>query len=206
MHAPSDTFPVQPWPGPLPALINGRCVLIIATTGRTRPEARQLARQALRQVLAGLLSIDAHRIGLPITPGQPQRVVLDTGPAIDATIKHHQTTAPCCSISHETGWTLVSISLDGPVGIDVMAPQDVDDWAALVRDYLGPQVAQALAACPPAARARALAQAWTAREASLKCAGLALTEWNTAPTLTCHSMPLVLPAGVVGTLAWPANG
>ncbi|MBA5604517.1 4'-phosphopantetheinyl transferase superfamily protein [Duganella sp. FT3S] len=192
MHAAADAFPVQPWPGPLPVPIDGRCVIALATAGCTRPQARQLARRALRDVLAGLLSIAGERIVLPATPGQPQRVVLDGGLAA----------APCCSISHETGWTLVAISLDGPVGIDVMAPQEIADWAALARDYLGPAVAQALAATPPVTRARALAQAWTAREASLKCAGQELTEWGHAPALACRTAPLALPPGLVGTLAW----
>ena len=193
MHGHADAFPVQPWPGPLPVPIDGRCVIALATAGRTRPQARQLVRDALRQVLAGLLSIAAERIGLPATPGQPQRIVLDGG--LDAT-------APCCSISHETGWTLVAISLDGPVGIDVMAPQEMEDWAALARDYLGPAVAQALAASPSALRAHALAQAWTAREACLKCLGLELTEWRQGPALACRAMPLATPPGLVGALAW----
>lgn len=206
MHAPSDAFPVQPWPGPLPALTGGRCVIAIATRGRTRPEARQLARQALRQVLAGLLVIDARRIDLPVTPGQPQRVILDAASDSDAHTGDRRTAAPHCSITHENGWTLVAISLDGPVGIDVMAPREVDDWAALARDYLGPEVAQALAACPPATRAGALARAWTAREAGLKCRGQQLTEWGNAQELVYRSMPLAVPAGLVGALAVPASG
>lgn len=192
--------PVQPWPGPLPALADGRCVIALATAGRTRPQARQLARQAITDVLARLLAIAPARIGLPATPGQPQRVVLDDAAPAGAPLP-----APCCSISHATGWTHVAISLAGPVGIDVMAPLEIDDWAALARDYLGPDVARELAACAPAARARALAQAWTAREAGLKCMGIALEEWWRLPALGCRTAPLSLPSGLVGTLAWPGK-
>ncbi|MBA5637913.1 4'-phosphopantetheinyl transferase superfamily protein [Duganella sp. LX20W] len=205
MNVHDGVFPVQPWPGPLPVAIDGRCVIALATAGRTRPQARQLARDALRQVLAGWLSIDGVRIGLPATPGQPQRIVLDTGSANAAHSVADPAIVPCCSISHETDWTLVAISLDGPVGVDLMVPQEIEDWAALARDYLGPAVAQALAACPAPQRARALAQAWTAREASLKCAGQGLTEWSAAPVLACHTVPLLAQAGWVGSLAWPAK-
>lgn len=191
--------PVQPWPGPVPVLHDGRCVIALSTAGRTRPQARQLARQAIRDVLAALLSIDADHIRLPTTPGQPQRIVLDAAPAGGP--PH----APCCSISHETGWTHVALSLAGPVGIDVMTPLDIDDWAALARDYLGPDVARALAACAPAARAQALAQAWTAREAGLKCMGWELEEWWRLPALDCRTAQLALPSGLVGTLAWPGK-
>ncbi|MBA5689214.1 4'-phosphopantetheinyl transferase family protein [Rugamonas apoptosis] len=206
MQARSDSFPVHPWPGPLPVLTDGCCVIAIATNGCTRPEARQLARQALRQVLAGLLAVDASRISLPATPGQPQSIVLDARAADTEHADLGHAATLYCSISHETGWSLVAISLNDPVGIDVMAPQDIDDWAVLARDYLGPQVAQALAACPPAARARALAQAWTAREASLKCRGQQLTEWVNAQTLACRDIPLAVPAGLAGSLAMPENG
>jgi 4'-phosphopantetheinyl transferase len=188
--------PVQPWPGPPPTLADGRCVIAIATAGYTRPDARRLARQAITDVSARLLAIAPERIGLPATPGQPQRIALTAAPA------GGPLRAPFCSISHETGWTHVAISLAGPVGIDVMAPLDIDDWAALARDYLGPDVARDLAACAPAARARALAQAWTAREAGLKCMGLALAEWWRVPALACRTAPLALPSGLVGALAW----
>ncbi|HJV00360.1 MAG TPA: 4'-phosphopantetheinyl transferase superfamily protein [Burkholderiaceae bacterium] len=202
MHAHDGAFPIQPWPGPLPTLTDGRCVVALSTAGRSRPQARQLARDALRQVLAGLLSIAADRIGLPATPGQPQRIVLDVVAANAGNHVNGPAATAHCSISHETGWTLVAISLDGPIGIDVMAPQEIDDWAALARDYLGPAVAQALAAIPPARRAHALAQAWTTREACLKCRGQELTEWKLAPALACRTVPLATPSGLVGALAW----
>jgi 4'-phosphopantetheinyl transferase len=205
-HRSGGALPAQAWPGALPVLRDGLCVLAIDTAGRTRPEARRLARQAIRDVLAGLLAIAPEQVGLPATPGQAQRIVLGAAAAAGALAPGtaHHATAPCCSISHETQWSMVAISLHGAVGIDIMAPQEIDDWAALARDYLGPEVAWALAACPSALRADALAQAWTAREAALKCLGRPLTEWRRAPALHCHSMPLRLPGGLAGTLAWPA--
>ncbi|MEG1054333.1 MAG: 4'-phosphopantetheinyl transferase superfamily protein, partial [Janthinobacterium sp.] len=87
------------------------------------------------------------------------------------------------------------------VGIDVMRVQAIADWFMLARDYLGPQVADALAACPADQRPLALAQAWTAREAALKCAGLPLAEWNGAAP-ACRLQALRLAAPYVATLAY----
>jgi 4'-phosphopantetheinyl transferase len=168
---------------------SGDGVLVIGVAApASRPEARLHLRQAVREAAAQWLKLEIDAISAESTPGQPPRLLL-AGRAAGL------------SLSHDEGLSLAAIHLRGPVGIDVMRMQDLPDWVNLARDYLGPQVAQALAACPDAQRPLALAQAWTAREAALKCAGRQLAEWDARP-FDCHLQPLPLPAPYVATLAY----
>ncbi|WP_346768089.1 4'-phosphopantetheinyl transferase family protein [Janthinobacterium lividum] len=154
----------------------------------SRMEARAQLRQAVCEAAAQWLKLDIETISVESTPGAPPRLLFPGGVA-------------GLSFSHDEGISLAAIGLHGPVGIDVMRVQDIPDWFILARDYLGPQVAEALAACPAEQRPLALAQAWTAREAALKCAGLQLMEWDgTAQVCRSHALPL--PAPYVATLAY----
>lgn len=153
-----------------------------------RAEARLRLRAAVREAAAQWLKRDIDCITVESMPGQAPRLLL-AGPAASL------------SFSHDEGISLAAIGLHGPVGIDVMRVQDIPDWFDLARDYLGPQAADALAACPAGRRPLALAQAWTAREAMLKCAGLPLAEWDgAAPARRLQA--LALPAAYVATLAY----
>ena len=153
-----------------------------------RAEARLRIRAAVREAAARWLTLDIGTISVESKPGAPPRLLLAER-------------AACLSFSHDEGISLAAIHLHGAVGIDVMRVQDIADWQQVARDYLGPEVAQELAACPAAQRPLRLAQAWTAREAALKCAGLPLAEWNgTAPACRLHALPL--PAPYVATLAY----
>ncbi|MDZ5636107.1 4'-phosphopantetheinyl transferase family protein [Janthinobacterium sp. GMG1] len=153
-----------------------------------RLEARLRLRAAVREAMATWLKMDIEAISVKSTPGAPPRLLLAGRVA-------------GLSFTHDEGISLAAIGLHGPVGIDVMRVQDIAGWFNLARDYLGPQVAEELAACPDAQRPLALAQAWTAREAVLKCAGLPLAEWNgVAPA--CRLQALALPAPYVATLAY----
>lgn len=185
---------VQAWPGPLTATPDG--LLVIACTladGAGRAQARTHIRLAARQALAGLLGLAQERVALESAPGQALRVLRDSG-ASDIGV----------SFSHEDGLSLAAINLHGAVGVDLMRVQQLPDWQAVARDYLGADAAGALARCPPALRAQAFAQAWTAREAALKCRGLGLGEWTAATAaLDCRCVGLALPAGFAGTLATP---
>ncbi|MGY2336072.1 4'-phosphopantetheinyl transferase superfamily protein [Pseudomonas sp. SDO5511_1_S431] len=96
------------------------------------------------------------------------------------------------------------MNLHGPVGVDVMALQQIPDWQAVALDYLGPGVAAQVNAAPQAHRAALFAQAWCGREARLKCAGIGLAEWSDEAAPACHVFELVLPGGWVGALALPA--
>ncbi|OEZ97298.1 4'-phosphopantetheinyl transferase superfamily protein [Janthinobacterium sp. HH107] len=154
----------------------------------SRVEARARLRQAVREAAAQWQNLDIGAITVESTPGTPPRLLLAGRPA-------------GLSFSHDEGLSLAAIGLHGPVGIDVMRVQDIADWFILARDYLGPQVAQELAAGPDAQRPRRLAQAWTAREAALKCAGKQLAEWDGAAP-ACRLKTLALSAPYVATLAY----
>jgi 4'-phosphopantetheinyl transferase len=153
-----------------------------------RAEARSRIRAAVREAAAQWLKLDIGAISVESTPGVPPRLLLAGR-------------AACLSFSHDEGISLAAIGLHGAVGVDVMRVQDIPDWFILARDYLGPQVAEALSAAPADQRPLALAKAWTAREAALKCVGLPLAEWNgTASACRSHALPL--PAPYVATLAY----
>jgi 4'-phosphopantetheinyl transferase len=155
----------------------------------SRMEARTRLRQAVREAAAQWLKVDIESIAVESTPGDPPRLLL-AGRAAGL------------SLTHDEGISLAAIHLHGTIGIDVMRVQDVADWANLARDYLGPQVAEELAACPDAQRPLRLAQAWTAREAALKCVGLPLMEWNEM-SLNCNVQHIALQDGFVAMLATP---
>ena len=167
----------------------GDGVLVIGIAGALpRTEARQRIRLAVREAAAQWLNIAIDDISVDSQPGHAPRLLL-TG------------RAAWLSISHDEGLSLAAVHLHGPVGIDVMRVQEIDDWFAVATEYLGPQVAQSLAACADAQRPQALAQAWTAREAGLKCAGQALGEWDGA-AIDCRLQALPMPARFVATLAY----
>ena len=170
-------------------LWSGDGVLVIGIAAvLPRTEARQRIRAAVRAAAAQWLKMDIESISVESMPGQPPRLLL-AGRAAGL------------SLTHDEGISLAAVHLHGAVGIDVMRVQDIPDWFNLARDYLGPQAADALAACPDAQRPLRLAQAWTAREAALKHAGLPLAEWNeTAPACRLHALALAAP--YVATLAY----
>lgn len=167
----------------------GDGVLVIGIAGALpRTEARQRIRLAVREAVAQWLNIAIDRISVQSQPGHAPRLLL----------AGH---AAWLSISHDDGISLAAIHLHGPVGIDVLRVQEIDDWFAVAMDYLGPDVAAQLGACPHDQRPLALAQAWTEREAALKCAGRALDEWNGA-AIDCRLQALPMPARFVATLAY----
>ncbi|MBB5610669.1 MULTISPECIES: 4'-phosphopantetheinyl transferase superfamily protein [unclassified Janthinobacterium] len=163
-------------------------VLVIAIAAPpSRPEARTALRSAVRQAAAQWLSIDIDSISVESSPGQAPSLLL-AGDTVGL------------SISHDEGLSLAAIHLHGKVGLDVMRVVQIPDWEIVARDYLGPSVAASLAACSAIERPLALAQAWTAREATLKYAGLQLAEWSDA-IFDCRlqTLPVALP--YVATLA-----
>ena len=153
----------------------------------SRMEARARLRQAVCEAAAQWQNLDIEAISVESTPGSSPRLLLAGG-------------VVGLSFSHDEGISLAAVHLHGAVGIDVMRVQDIPDWFHLARDYLGPQVAEALSACPADQRPLALAQAWTAREASLKCVGRQLTEWD-GVVLNCNVQHIALQDGFVAMLA-----
>jgi 4'-phosphopantetheinyl transferase len=157
---------VHPWPGPAPAPQDGLLVLFLRTDAR-RETARVQVRLAAREALAAALHRPLGDIGIDSTPGSPPRITL-AGVAC----------AIGCSFAHEDGYALAAINLHGAVGVDLMRVQDIPDWQAVARDYLGPAASAALHATSADERPRAFAQAWTRREAALKRCGQQLDEWQ----------------------------
>lgn len=192
---------VRTWPGALPASRSDDGLLVISiqtADSNIRADARQQLRAALPQVLGQWLGMAPHALAIHAEAGRAPRVVLAaTGKTLDV----------ACSFSHEAGLSLAALHLHGEVGVDLMRVRPLPDWAAVARDYLGPAVAAALQPLPPDQRDRAFAKAWTAREAGLKCLGLALSEWSAddeAPRTAIRRLELALPPGWVGTVAMPA--
>jgi 4'-phosphopantetheinyl transferase len=166
-----------------------------AASGHDRPAARARIRAALREALAAVSGAPVDRIMIQSEPGRAPAVSFSgVGP----------TQPPGIAISHDGPLSLAAINLHGPVGIDLMRVEDIPDWREVARDYLGPDVAARLAATSASLRAEAIAHAWTAHEARLKCLGLQLTEWSPrlqerGAALRCGL--LELPPGFAGTLA-----
>lgn len=197
-----DALPVRWWAdGRFDEAANGPAALpsvrVVGVRGqRDRTTARRTIRAALLDALAEAAGVPSARIGLCGAPGEAPYALL-AGRRVPL------------SISHDGDLSVAALRLDGgAVGIDLMRVADIPDWQAVAHDYLGPACAAALARLPDAARAAAFARAWSAREARLKCHGLALAEWRTAEDArlaTCACRPLAVPDGYVGSLALPTD-
>ncbi|WP_167759855.1 4'-phosphopantetheinyl transferase family protein [Massilia horti] len=161
-----------------------------------RDAARMRIRDALHEALASLARLPREAVSIDSRPGHAPTVAI-----------HDQSGLPVPGIafSHEEPWSLAAINLYGPVGVDLMRVQDIPDWHAVARAYLGPETASKIAAAKPDMRPAAFTQAWCEHEARLKCHGLQLTEWTPAlaeATRDCTTRPLALPDGLAGALAW----
>jgi 4'-phosphopantetheinyl transferase len=175
----------------------------VAVIGVPDQSDRDRARAAIREAIVAELA-ERHRlprakIVLHSAEGQVPWAQLET-----PTGPRHAWLA----ISHDGALSVAAISLHGAVGIDVTQVNDIPDWEPVARDYLGPDVAAALAALPAGARADAFARAWCEREARLKYLGRELVEWSAdgdAELAACRCLPLCLPEGYVGALTLPAN-
>jgi 4'-phosphopantetheinyl transferase len=175
-------------------------MVVIGIQGQEEREAaRRAIRDAIVAELALLSGLPRQRIALHTPQGQVPYALLGTP---GGQRRAH------LAISHDGALSLAAISLQGPVGIDVTLVLDIPDWEAVARDYLGPQVAAALAALPAGARPQAFARAWSEREARLKYLGRELVEWRIEadrPLAACRCLPLALPEGYAGVLALPPS-
>ena len=167
----------------------GLHVLRIDTAGATRPAARLLVRAALCEFVAAQLGLAPGEVAIRAAPGEAPRLLL-----------RGQVAGQGISVTHAGPFALAAFHAHGAVGIDVMQVQDLPDLERVALDYLGPQVHAMLAGLDPARRAGAFAQAWTRREAQLKCLGLALSEFTPLPENCAFHMPAV-PGGFAGALA-----
>ncbi|MBC7501002.1 MAG: 4'-phosphopantetheinyl transferase superfamily protein [Herminiimonas sp.] len=165
--------------------IEGQLLIdVVHPAGTGRPEARRSIRSAVQQAAAMLLDVARERVCLSAVPGTRPCLFLD-GLAC----------ALYVSISHAERLSVAALGSDAPLGIDLMAHEQVADWRAVTADYLGPLVLAELEATVPAQRMAALARAWCAREAALKALGLPLQEWTGA----------ALPCRIVELDFWPGH-
>ena len=164
-------------------------VSILHEQSQTRSGARAQIRLALREMVAGALKVDLARVAIDAIPGSAPRLLVD-GALFPAGI----------SLAHD-GWISVAAWYEhGAVGVDVMQVQATADWYNVARDYLGPQALDVLVCARESGRALAFAQAWTAREAHLKCLGMALAEWTALPAVA-RIEDVAVPAGYVAMVA-----
>lgn len=178
------------WPGPAPAPQDGLFAILISTADAApgtsppaaqRDAARRAIRLAAREALAEVLGVPAADIAIDSTPGTPPRIVL-AGFA----------SRIGCSFSHDVNYTLAAFNLQGPIGADLMQVQDIPDWQAVARDYLGPKASTLDTPI-------AFTQAWTQREAALKCHAQQISEWQA--DLPGRTIPLALPvANLLGNI------
>ncbi|MES2018363.1 MAG: 4'-phosphopantetheinyl transferase superfamily protein [Pseudomonadota bacterium] len=147
-------------------------VHLLHAQAQTRAGARAAIRLALRTRMAATLGLEIERVEIASVPGSAAQLLVDGLPG-----------AGGMSLAHDGWLSIGACYAHGAVGIDVMQVQDTDDWHAVARDYLGPRVLALLEHTPQSERARAFAQAWTAREAQLKCLGWGLAEWCELPAV-----------------------
>lgn len=201
---PGPSIAVQPWPlpgqgrdarsaSPREAGIgagSGKPFVISVAhpAGMGRALARERIRLALRQAIAAALGSGVEQVAIASAPGSAPRVLVD-GKPLPAGV----------SLSHADSLSVAAFHARGAVGLDVMQVEEIADWRDVARDYLGPQALALLDNTARAERALAFARAWTAREAHLKCLGLALGEWTALPA-GCQRLALRLPPGYAGTL------
>jgi 4'-phosphopantetheinyl transferase len=85
--------------------------------------------------------------------------------------------APDFNLSDTEGGTLLALSHAARVGVDLELRARQPPAAKLARRYFAPAEAQALAALPADAAARAFILSWTAKEASCKATGTGIFGW-----------------------------
>lgn len=170
---------VQRWPGSTPTPQDGLFAILIDTSAAPqRDAARRQIRLAAREALAAVLGMPAADITIASAPGMPPHILLAGAESRIGV-----------SFSHDDGYALAAVNLHGPIGADIMRVQDIPDWQTVARDYLGPAFAAALKATTN--RPLAFTQAWTQREAALKCHAQQLSEWQA--DLPGTTISLILP-------------
>ena len=157
------------WPQ-MPALPPaGRSVLVRVSTDDTRAVARKQVRSALGKILANWSGLAAVELPLLETEQGPVWRGCLAGASLDISL----------SYAANEGW--LALCRGAAVGVDAMVIGVFPEMVDVARLYLGPAVVDSLTqAADPA---EGFAQAWTAREAYLKCLKRGLVEWSPAEIL-----------------------
>jgi len=189
------------WVGAAAPALPAEGVTVVGITGQPdRETARRAIRAALRTALASHWAVGEEMVELQSPQGAaPSALVRLAGAPRRIPL----------AISHDGALSVSAFAAGNAVGIDISQVVPVPDWEAVARDYLGPDVAQALAALPSAPRDAAFAHAWSEHEARLKYFGLQLEEWSmehAARLRDCRCLELAVPDGYVGFLALAPDG
>jgi 4'-phosphopantetheinyl transferase len=111
----------------------------------------------LRRLLSEYAGLPPAALPLVAEPGGKPRLALDLGLEF--------------SVSHRGGLAVYAVCWHGPVGVDVERPAPVAEADEIVTSQFAAVEAERYAALPPARRAAAFVDLWTAKEAYAKGTG-----------------------------------
>jgi len=188
-----------------PQLQNGQTTALLLDWRRgphmDRDAQRLTARRVLQQVLAAHLEVDPAFVIVERQAGQVPGWRVDgsahpaSGSSKDIGI----------SLSHDAGCSLLALRPHARLGVDLLRKRAWTGMLDVASLYLGPAALQrcqdAMLAGPDLLECQ-FASEWTRHEASLKCQGLALTEWH--PGLARHTevCTFALVESWVASVAW----
>jgi phosphopantetheinyl transferase len=152
------------WPGQAAGFDDDRLALVLLTlpADTSRPTARRLVRQRLRQILSGLMALPVEALSLVEGPH---------GPLLNDTARDIR-----ISLSYAGDRVLIGLAEGHALGVDVVRIERLPGLDALSRLYLPDSACRAMLDAAPAAQDAAFALGWAQMEASCKCLGLPLME------------------------------
>ena len=159
------TQPILLAPSERPDLDAGRLQAWLCPSGNG--PVRDVARELLRDILAGYLEMHPDRVPLRLEPGQ--------APAVAAS---WQGLSLSISLSYAGGAALIGLCPGARIGLDLVEIVPMPDWNRVARLYLGPDAALRLAKMSRADREKNFVLAWAEMEARSKCLGQGLQEWS----------------------------
>jgi 4'-phosphopantetheinyl transferase len=127
-----------------------------------REEDRQrfiAGRGGLRALLAPQLSVPPREVPLAQSDSGKLRLAGDPGTKVEF------------NVAHSGGVTLIALSLDAAVGVDVEAMRPLPDALQLAERFFLPAETAALEAAPVAERLTVFYRLWTRKESVLKATG-----------------------------------
>lgn len=170
------------WPELLKRPPRGEPVLVRVSVSPSHFEARREVRTVLRTVLAAWSGLPPDQLPLDETPRGPVWRGEPLG----------------ISLSYGAGEAWIGLLRGGRIGVDVMRVEPFAELHQVAQTYLDPVAAGAIRKAPDPARA--FAEAWTAREATLKCVQRDLTEWTFNVFPPCETETVAIGADVVGAV------
>lgn len=164
------------------------------------PGPRTAQRQALRQQLPSLM---AAVLGL-----EHAAFALEEGEPAPWLVEQHSARRLALSFSYAGARAAFAVATR-PLGVDLVALEELPDWPAVAQDFLGPETARRIAGLPNAARTAAFCLAWAELEARGKALGLGLELWTPARAArlaTCELIYHAVQEGFTIAVATAGNG